>query len=164
MVPYTQQVLWHATPLGPMCLVATDAGLCGACFAQARPDAPTPTAGAPGPILAMAARQLDEYFAGRRRAFDLPLLPHGTPFQAAVWKALQCIPYGETRSYAQIAAMIGRPGACRAVGAANAANPLWVFIPCHRVVRADGNVGGYAGGPDRKQRLLALEKAARATP
>lgn len=151
-------VLWHPTPLGTMCLLADEAGLCGAYFADARPGAPKPTPGDPGPVLAQAARQLDEYFAGQRRGFDLPLAPRGTDFQLAVWAALRRIPYGETRTYAQVAARIGRPGACRAVGAANHANPLWVLIPCHRVVRADGALGGYAGGIRRKQWLLELEQ------
>lgn len=158
-MPHTQpRVLWHPTPLGPICLLADETGLCGAFFADARPGAPQPTPGEPGPVLWQAARQLDEYFAGRRQTFDLALSPRGTAFQRAVWDALAHIPYGETRTYAQVAAMIGRPNACRAVGSANRANPLWVFLPCHRVVRADGAPGGYAGGVQRKQWLLALEQ------
>ena len=158
------RVLRHPTPLGPMCLLADETGLCGAFFADARPGAPAPTPGDPGPVLTQAARQLDEYFAGQRRTFALALSPRGTDFQLAVWEALRHIPYGETRTYAQVAAMIGRPGACRAVGAANRANPLWVLIPCHRVVRAGGAPGGYAGGIYRKQWLLTLEQNGRPYP
>ena len=96
---------------------------------------------------------------GERRSFDLPLAPAGTPFQRAVWAELRRIPYGETRSYAQIAAGIGKPGAARAVGQANHRNPLPVFIPCHRVIGASGKLSGYGGGLELKQKLLELEGA-----
>lgn len=109
------------------------------------------------PLLDEAARQLEEYFTGRRREFDLPLAPAGTPFQCAVWAALRGIPYGETRSYKQIASAVGRPAACRAVGMANHRNPLPIVIPCHRVVGASGALTGYAGGLDIKRKLLAVE-------
>lgn len=109
------------------------------------------------PLLERAARQLAEYFAGERAAFDLPLAPAGTPFQRRVWQALTAIPYGETRSYRKLAAAVGSPGASRAVGTANARNPVSIFIPCHRVIRASGEVGGYSGGSAAKGRLLALE-------
>ena len=109
------------------------------------------------PLLAEAARQLTEYFEGSRRAFDLPLMPEGTPFEREVWKALEAIPYGQTRSYRQIAQQVGRPGACRAVGRANSRNPVSIFIPCHRVVGANGRLTGYAGGLEMKKALLALE-------
>lgn len=102
-------------------------------------------------------RQLDEYFAGRRRRFDASLAPRGTTFQQAVWQALCEIPYGETESYADVAARIGRPKAVRAVGAANGANPIAILIPCHRVVGRDGSLTGYAGGLDQKGTLLRLE-------
>ena len=104
-----------------------------------------------------AARQLDEYFMGKRRGFDLPLDPHGTCFQRTVWEALIRIPYGETRSYKQIAQAIGNPNACRAVGMANNKNPIWIVIPCHRVIGSDGSLTGYGGGLEMKQRLLELE-------
>jgi methylated-DNA-[protein]-cysteine S-methyltransferase len=103
-------------------------------------------------------RQLDEYFAGRRTRFDLDLAPEGTPFQRRVWSALQEIPYGETRSYLDIARSIGSPKAVRAVGGANGRNPIAVVIPCHRVIAADGTLGGYGGGLDRKRLLLDLER------
>ena len=106
------------------------------------------------------ARQLDEYFTHRRQRFDLPLAPAGTPFQLAVWAALQALPYGRTTSYAALAAGLGRPRAVRAVGAANGANPIPVIVPCHRVVGARGDLVGYGGGLERNRFLLALEGAA----
>jgi len=111
------------------------------------------------PLLQKASRQLDEYFNGKRTVFDLPLLPHGTDFQLKVWKALQTIPYGQTRSYGQIAAITGNPKASRAVGMANNRNPIAVIIPCHRVIGHDGSLTGYAGGLELKQKLLGLEKS-----
>lgn len=104
-----------------------------------------------------AADQLLEYFAGRRRAFDIPLGPAGTEFQRSVWQELQRIPYGETRSYGQVAASLGNPRALRAVGAANNKNPLMIFIPCHRVIGAKGDLVGYAAGLPIKKFLLDLE-------
>lgn len=111
------------------------------------------------PVLDEAETQLREYFAGTRKSFDLPLAPAGTPFQRAVWDALCAIPYGETRTYAQIAAAVGSPKACRAVGMANNRNPIAILIPCHRVIAASGSLTGYAGGLDIKKALLALEGA-----
>ncbi len=111
------------------------------------------------PLLARARLQLDEYFAGRRRSFDLPLSPQGTPFQREVWTALASIPYGRTLSYAQLAARVGRPAAMRAVGAANGRNPLPIVLPCHRVIGADGSLTGFGGGLPTKQYLLKLEGA-----
>jgi methylated-DNA-[protein]-cysteine S-methyltransferase len=105
-----------------------------------------------------ARRQLDEYFARRRSRFDLELAPRGTAFQRQVWAALQEIPYGETRSYRDIARQLGSPKAVRAVGGANGRNPIAVVIPCHRVIAADGSLGGYGGGLDRKRLLLELER------
>lgn len=109
------------------------------------------------PVLEMAARQLYEYFSGRRTVFDLPLTPAGTPFQRRVWDALLNIPYGETRSYLHIATQVGNPAACRAVGAANGKNPIAIFIPCHRVIGADGSLVGFGGGLHIKEHLLRLE-------
>jgi methylated-DNA-[protein]-cysteine S-methyltransferase len=108
-------------------------------------------------VLQACATQLREYFAGRRTRFDLPLAPRGTDFQRAVWKALKAIPYGELRSYAEIARAIGKPRAVRAVGAANGRNPLPIVVPCHRVVGSDGSLTGFAGGLEIKRRLLVLE-------
>ena len=104
-------------------------------------------------------RQLDEYFAGRRQRFELPLAPQGTAFQQAVWQALLQIPFGQTRCYSALAAEIERPKAVRAVGAANGANPIAIIIPCHRVIGSDGSLTGYAGGLPRKALLLKLEGA-----
>jgi len=103
------------------------------------------------------AGQLEEYFDGRRLDFDVAIRPSGTEFQMDVWKALLEIPYGETRSYSDIAESIGRPRACRAVGMANNRNPISIIIPCHRVIGADGSLVGYGGGLDMKQKLLDLE-------
>ncbi|MDO4539479.1 MAG: methylated-DNA--[protein]-cysteine S-methyltransferase [Syntrophomonadaceae bacterium] len=113
------------------------------------------------PLLKRAARQLEQYFAGERREFDLPLAPAGTEFQRRVWSALQTIPYGETRSYGEIAAQTGNPKACRAVGMANNRNPIAIIIPCHRVIGADGSLTGYGGGVPMKSRLLELEAGAK---
>ena len=105
----------------------------------------------------IAAMQLDEYFAGKRKKFDIPISPQGTAFQLSVWKALQAVPYGKTRSYKQIAQAIGNPKACRAVGLANNKNPIWIIIPCHRVIGTDGSLTGYGGGLKMKKKLLEME-------
>ena len=104
-----------------------------------------------------ACRQLDEYFEGRRQKFDLVLQPHGTDFQRSAWESLLSIPYGETRSYLQQAESIRNPRAIRAIGQANSCNPISIIIPCHRVIGKNGSLTGYAGGLDRKTRLLSLE-------
>ena len=118
----------------------------------------TPEAPADSPIESGVARQIEEFFAGRSTDFDVPLAPEGTDFQKRVWAELRRIPYGETISYAELARRIGRPGAARAVGRANATNPIAVIVPCHRVIGADGSLTGYAGGLDLKQKLLAWER------
>ena len=109
------------------------------------------------PLIKKAAAQLAEYFDGKRKKFDLPLVLHGTDFQIEVWKALQNIPFGETRSYGEVAAIIGNPKASRAVGMANNRNPIAIIIPCHRVIGHDGSLTGYAGGLELKRQLLELE-------
>jgi methylated-DNA-[protein]-cysteine S-methyltransferase len=111
------------------------------------------------PHLDHARRELEEYFAGRRTRFEVPLDLRGTPFQLACWRALLEIPLGETRSYAELARAIGRPTAVRAVGAANGANPVAVIVPCHRVINTGGGLGGYGGGLPTKRRLLAFERS-----
>jgi len=111
------------------------------------------------PLFDRLRSQLAEYFAGRRRTFDLPLDFRGTEFQKRVWEALLRIPYGRTRGYAELAEELGRPGAARAVGQANGLNRIAILVPCHRVVNADGGLGGYGGGLWRKLRLLEAEKA-----
>nr|AGS51828.1 methylated-DNA--protein-cysteine methyltransferase [uncultured bacterium contig00066] len=110
------------------------------------------------PLIKEAAKQLDEYFNRKRKKFDLPVILHGTEFQIKVWKALQKIPYGQTRSYGEIAALTGNPKASRAVGMANNRNPIPIIIPCHRVIGSNGSLTGYAGGLELKRQLLDLEK------
>ena len=109
-------------------------------------------------VLDLAQRELREYFAGEHRAFTVPLRPEGTPFQMRVWEALLRIEYGQTASYLQIAEALGNRKLCRAVGMANHRNPLPVFVPCHRVIGADGSLTGYAGGLEAKRLLLELER------
>lgn len=110
------------------------------------------------PVVQETVRQLDEYFAGKRREFSVPIKTQGTDFQEKVWAALRKIPYGETRTYGQIAAQVGNPKAGRAVGGANHNNPIMILTPCHRVIGADGSLTGFGGGLDVKEALLALEK------
>ena len=119
---------------------------------------PVPDYGTPTPLTQQLASQMEEYFQGNRKDFDIPYILHGTPFQERVWKALCRIPYGHTRSYRDIAAEIGQPKACRAVGMANHRNPMMLVVPCHRVIGADGSLGGYAGGLELKRFLLSLEQ------
>lgn len=143
------------SPLGTLQLVGTDDAL----TALHLPGQPAP----PGVerethVLARAAAQLAEYFAGVRTAFDLPLAASGTPFQLRVWQVLVTIPFGATSSYGDIASAIGQPTASRAVGAANGRNPLAIIVPCHRVIGASGALTGYAGGMAAKQWLLAHER------
>lgn len=153
----------HLSPVGTLRLAATDAGICGIYFEQHRHLKNSDTWNAPQPDspaarhLAETARQLDEYFAGRRTHFDITLDVIGTPFQRAVWSALASIPFGESRSYAQLAQQLGNPKAVRAVGSANGRNPVSIIVPCHRVIGASGDMTGYAGGVERKRFLLALE-------
>jgi len=110
------------------------------------------------PLLLRLEKELGEYFAGKRRTFDLPLAPQGTPFQKKVWETLRTIPYGETISYAQEAERFGNPRAVRAVASANGRNPISILIPCHRVMATGGGLGGYSGGVEKKAFLLALER------
>ena len=152
------QAITIPSPLGPLRLVARGAGLAGVYL----PDRPAPDAVAGEvPVLARAAAQLAEYFAGTRRTFELPLAPDGTPFQQRVWTALLAIPFGETRGYGELARALGRPSAARAVGAANGRNPLAIVVPCHRVIGAAGALTGYAGGLAMKRWLLDHERASR---
>lgn len=145
-----------STPVGDVLLQTDGHQLTGISFAPFRP--PSGPADPSAPILAQAVEQLAEYFAGRRRAFDLPLADSGTPFQRRVWEALRTIPYGTTTTYGAIARNLGLPaGASRAVGIANGANPLPVVVPCHRVIGSNGLLTGYSGGLWRKQQLLDLE-------
>jgi len=111
------------------------------------------------PLIKKAAAQIEEYLTGKRKLFSLPLALHGTEFQTDVWQALQDIPYGSTRSYKEIAAVIGRPKAVRAVGMANNRNPIVIIVPCHRVIGRDGSLTGFGGGLPLKRRLLELERS-----
>jgi methylated-DNA-[protein]-cysteine S-methyltransferase len=154
----------HTSPLGAVLLAATDRGLAGLWFEGQRyhPNAADWPMEPGHPVLTVACKQLDEYFAGRRTAFDLPLdLQGGTPFQRSVWQALLGIPAGERTSYAVLSQRIGKPAAVRAVGAAVGRNPVSIVVPCHRVVGTDGSLTGYAGGLERKSALLRLESAPR---
>ena len=150
------------SPVGQLTLVAGDKGLMAITWDNDRPGRVRLPAvpGGGHPVLAETARQLHAYFAGRLQAFDLPLDPRGTPFQQSVWAALRRIPFGQTRSYGEIAREIGMPAAFRAVGAANGRNPLSIVVPCHRVVGSTGGLTGFAGGLDRKEFLLWLERPA----
>ena len=154
-----------AAPIGPLALAVDDAGVCSVRF-DGVPGGPLagdlggPLAG--DPLLSAAADQLGAYFAGELTGFDLPLSVHGgSDFERRVWAELARIPYGETRSYGQIAAALGDPGAARAVGIANNRNRLPILIPCHRVIGADGKLVGFGGGLARKRHLLELEARVR---
>jgi methylated-DNA-[protein]-cysteine S-methyltransferase len=147
----------HASPIGPLTLVSDGAALIGVHFEDGKYGAPPTANGRADAVIDETRRQLDAYFAGRRKTFDVPLAPKGTPFQMRVWARLRRIPYGETWSYGALAAAIEAPKAVRAVGAANGRNPIPVIIPCHRVIGANGTLTGFGGGLDRKERLLVLE-------
>ncbi len=150
------------SPVGPLRLLASDKGLAGVWFERGRQGRARPRGDVENtrhPVLLEAERQLHEYFAGRRQSFDLKLDLTGTPFQRSVWKALLTIPFGQTRSYGQIAKQVGRPSASRAVGAANGQNPVAIVAPCHRVIGSTGALTGFGGGLDVKEQLLRLEGA-----
>ncbi len=149
------------TPLGPMLVRIDDSGaLLGLSFSAGADHSVELQTGSCDQV----AQQLAEYFRGERTDFDLKLAPQGTPFQQQVWAALQRIPFGTTISYRQLAQNIGNPAAVRAVGGANGANPIAIIIPCHRVIAADGTLGGYTGGLDYKRKLLDLENVAQPAP
>jgi len=161
------QLAWIETPLGPMAAAATERSLCLLEFTDRRMMEAQlenlkrlfrlPLFPGESPLFERLRTELAEYFAGKRRSFDLPLEYPGTDFQRRVWDALQRIPYGETRSYGELARELGAPGAMRAVGHANGLNRIGILIPCHRVINADGGLGGYGGGLWRKLRLLETE-------
>lgn len=149
------------SPLGVILIRASDTGLSEIAFIDPQVDPQDKAADEaprPHPHVQRCQEQLAEYFSGRRYAFDLSLDPKGTPFQRRVWEQLRGIPFGETRSYADIAARIGNLKAQRAVGAANGRNPLSIVVPCHRVIGSNGRLTGYAGGLPRKQWLLEHER------
>jgi len=151
------------SPVGKLTLTLEDGELTGLHMHEQRHfPALAPTQASADTAAAAAApfvEQLQAYFAGEREDFDMPLGLHGTPFQRRVWAALQEIPYGETISYGELARWVGSPGASRAVGSANGRNPVAIVVPCHRVIAADGGLGGYGGGLDRKTWLLEHEGA-----
>lgn len=156
-----KKYLIHSSQVGPLHLLASETGLAGVYFAEHKHVQIDPAwqADPQNTLLQNAAQQLDAYFAGSLQDFDLPLdCSQGTPFQQEVWQALRTIPYGKVCSYSALAQQIGRPKAIRALGAANGRNPLSIIIPCHRVIAANGDLQGYAGGLENKQRLLALER------
>jgi methylated-DNA-[protein]-cysteine S-methyltransferase len=148
------------SPLGTLVLVSDGTALSALLFGDT-----SDAEGLAGPCTAdgeaapfpQARREIEEYFAGQRKIFEFALAPRGTPFQQQVWQALDRIPYGATATYRDIARAVGSPGAMRAVGAANARNPLAIVVPCHRVIGSDGTLTGYAGGLARKKALLVLE-------
>ncbi|MGA4838750.1 methylated-DNA--[protein]-cysteine S-methyltransferase [Streptomyces sp. G45] len=149
------------SPYGPLTLVATDGTLSGLYMTEQRHRPAEETFGDRDPdAFGEATAQLNAYFAGDLKEFDLPLRLDGTPFQRTVWQQLLTIPYGETRTYGQLADALGNPAASRAVGLANGKNPIGVIVPCHRVVGANGSLTGYGGGLDRKRRLLEFESGA----
>ena len=149
------------SPVGRLTLVATDEGLAGILWEKDRPGRvrlDMDAEDASHPVIVETERQLNEYFAGQRQNFAVRLDTAGTAFQRKVWSALLTIPFGETRSYGEIARQIGNPGAVRAVGAANGRNPVSIVTPCHRVIGSNGRLTGFGGGLDAKARLLALER------
>jgi methylated-DNA-[protein]-cysteine S-methyltransferase len=150
----------YTSPLGRLTLQANDAGLTGAWF-DVQTTAPDDfgTENADHPILRQAIAELTEYFAGQRQQFEVPTAAQGTDFQQQVWAQLTQIPFGETRTYQDLALAIDNPKAVRAVGLANGKNPISIIVPCHRVIGKNGRLTGYAGGVERKQKLLALEKS-----
>ncbi|MGV7120060.1 methylated-DNA--[protein]-cysteine S-methyltransferase [Sphingopyxis sp. 550A] len=153
------KTIW--SPVGELTLVADAKGLAAILWEKDRPGRVRlgPLAEEPEhPVLVETERQLGEYFAGKRRTFDVPLSFSGSDFQKQVWEALLTIPFGETRSYGEIAQQVGRPTASRAVGAANGRNPISIIAPCHRVVGSTGKLTGFAGGLDAKKYLLELEQ------
>jgi methylated-DNA-[protein]-cysteine S-methyltransferase len=147
------------SPVGDLTLTGTGEALTGCWFeGHTKPTAMGPDLELDPEPFAEVVEQLDAYFTGRLRRFDVPLAPHGTAFQQQVWLQLRQIPYGETRSYGQLATALGSPGASRAVGLANGRNPLSIIVPCHRVIGADGSLTGFGGGMERKRFLLDLEQ------
>lgn len=153
-----ERFAYLSSPVGTLTLTEEEGALTGLYFGRLSRQGQEVLS----PVLEETARQLSEYFSGKRREFSLPLSPKGTEFQLRVWRALETIPYGETRSYGDMARLIGSPKACRAVGMANHRNPISIIVPCHRVVGANGSLTGYGGGLDAKRFLLDLEQKNRA--
>lgn len=150
-----EKLFFYDTPIGKIGIAEEDGALTQLTF---RTELPAGIVLEETPLIAQCRQQLEEYFAGKRKSFDLPLCPKGTEFQKKVWTALCEIPYGETRTYGEIAAAVGNPKAARAVGMANNRNPISVLVPCHRVIGSGGKLVGYGGGLDKKRFLLDLEQ------
>lgn len=149
---------WYESPVGRLLLVGSQSGLNFVSFSTGKHAVSLSAEWLEDrAVFKHAIAQLEEYFKGRRKSFDLTLFPEGTEFQKEVWNALQTIPYGETISYKELAQRIGKPKTIRAVGAANGANPIPIIIPCHRVIGHDGSLTGFGGGLPLKKRLLELE-------
>jgi methylated-DNA-[protein]-cysteine S-methyltransferase len=151
-----KSVFFYDSPVGGIGIAEDNGAICRVFFSGGKTLAGFATAETP--LIRKAAAQIKEYFEGKRADFDLPLALRGTDFQMSVWKILQTIPAGETRSYKEVAAMLGNPRASRAVGMANHRNPVAIIVPCHRVIGQDGSMTGYAGGLPAKEYLLELEK------
>ena len=149
-----EKIFFYETPVGKLCVGEEDGVIVRTTWSKI----PTEYILEETELILQCKMQLDEYFRGERKTFDLPLAPKGTDFQKKVWNALQKIPYGETKTYGEIAAAVGNPKGARAVGMANNKNPIGIIIPCHRVVGANGKLVGYAGGMDKKEWLLQLER------
>ena len=149
-----ERVFFYDTPVGRLCIGEENGSITRVTWTQL----PKNYLQEETALILQCKNQLDEYFAGKRKCFDLPLAPKGTEFQKKVWDALKEIPYGETRTYGEIAGMVGNPKGARAVGMANNRNPIAIIVPCHRVVGASGKLVGYAGGMEQKEKLLHLEK------
>jgi len=155
------------SPVGKLRLVASEKGLVAILWEHDNPHPirlDDPPDDDRQPILVETERQLKEYFAGKRQDFSIPLDMRGTPFQKSVWEALMAIPFGETRSYGQVAKQLGRPKAMRAVGAANGRNPIPIVVPCHRVIGSSGELTGFGGGLAAKARLLKIESGCGSNP
>ncbi|MFH9980922.1 methylated-DNA--[protein]-cysteine S-methyltransferase [Streptomyces sp. NPDC017179] len=149
------------SPYDLLTLVADDGVLCGLYMTEQRHRPPEESFGEPDDApFGEAVEQLEAYFGGELKEFTVPMRLHGTPFQRSVWDQLRKIPYGETRSYGDLATALGNPGASRAVGLANGKNPVGIIVPCHRVIGTGGSLTGYGGGLPRKQRLLDFERGA----
>lgn len=151
--PYTKKSLYYRSSVGPIKITGHAQGVTGIQFMD-KMDRDSKTASDP---IKITRQQLDEYFSGHRKTFDVPLLPGGTPFQSVVWEALCRIPFGKVEAYGDVARRINNPAACRAVGRANGQNPIPIIIPCHRVIGKNGTLTGYASGVWRKEKLLAHE-------
>jgi methylated-DNA-[protein]-cysteine S-methyltransferase len=153
-----KSVFYYDYPVGSIGIIEEDEAVSGVFFRDKKTPNVCAAAITETPLIKKTAAQLREYFERGRKLFDLPLLLRGTDFQVTVWKTLQTIPYGETRSYKDIAVLAGSTKACRAAGMANHRNPIAIIVPCHRVIGSDGSLTGYAGGLETKRYLLELER------